>query len=469
MVRLAILFILLSSHLQSQLAPDEFRQRRQVILDRLGPGDRMVVLTRPVFNRNGDQDHPFRPDSDFWYLTGFWEPRSALVLSGSEITLSAGEATVSGREFLFLRERNPRAETWTGRRVGVAAAPERLLIEQAVDISHFASAIPDVLKEADTAYLNLSWSDAQPPLDALAEATLQYLPPDEGRPRGPFKRVRALAAKLKRYREALKTGSPQVAYRQAGDLIHPLRLIKSPAEIELLQKGADITAAGLVAAMLRSGDGIYEYQLQASVEFAFKDQGAKRSGYESIIGSGPNALILHYNENERRMQAGELVLMDVGAEYQMYTVDITRTFPVSGRFSDAQREVYNAVLKAQETAAAALKPGLSFADLNRLVRASIEEQGYGRFILHGVSHWIGLDVHDVGGNEAILAPGMVLTIEPGIYIPGDEESVPAEYRGIGVRIEDDYLITPEGAIHMSRDIPRTVAEIEAVMRPQLRR
>ena len=466
MARLAALIIILSSLLQSQLPPDDFRQRRQAILDRLGPADRMLVLTRPVFIRNSDQDHPFRPDSDFWYLTGFWEPRAVLVLSGSEISFSAGGETVSGREFLFLREKNPRAETWTGRRLGVAAAPARLRIEQAVDIDHFSAALGAILQDADTAYMNLSWSDAAPPLDALAEATLQYLPPAEERPRGPFRRVRALAAKLRRYREALKAGTPQLAYRQAGDLIHPLRLIKSPAEIELLQKAIDITAAGLLAAMRRSGHGVYEYQLQASVEFAFKDRGAKRSGYEAIVGSGPNALILHYNENERRMQAGELVLMDVGAEYQMYTVDITRTFPVSGRFSDAQREVYNAVLTAQEAAVAALKPGVTFAEINKIARESIEAQGYGKFILHGVSHWIGLDVHDVGGRSTPLAPGVVLTVEPGIYIPTDAESVAAEYRGIGVRIEDDYLITPEGAIHMSRDIPRTVGQIEAIMSPQ---
>jgi len=255
-----------------------------------------------------------------------------------------------------------------------------------------------------------------------------------------------------------------VAYKSAGEIIYPMRMYKSAEELELLQRAVDITGKGLVAAMQRAQPGLYEYQVQATIEYEFKDGGAQREGFPCIIGSGPNALILHYSENSRQLQPGELLLMDVGAEVDMYTADISRTVPVNGSFSPAQRELYSYLLEIQAAAAAALKPGITIQELNQIVKGVLMEKGYDQYLIHGTSHWLGLDVHDVGRKNTPAEPSMVLAIEPGIYIPVDDQTVPPPYRGIGIRLEDDFLVTEEGGVILSRNIPRTIEEIESLMK-----
>ncbi|MCH8930959.1 MAG: Xaa-Pro dipeptidase [Proteobacteria bacterium] len=247
-----------------------------------------------------------------------------------------------------------------------------------------------------------------------------------------------------------------------------MRFIKSEEELALLQRAIDITGQSQVAAMKRAAAGIYEYQLQADIEHVYKDNGARRPGFPSIVASGPNSLILHYQRNDRQIRDGELILIDIGAEYQMYTADITRTIPASGHFSDAQEEIYNHVLQAQELAMAAVKPGISLRELHAVAKTYLDSVGYGQYFIHGLSHWLGMDVHDVGdyrvGEEwRHLEASMVMTVEPGIYISPGTRGVARKWWGIGVRIEDDVLITKNGCEVLSRDVPREIADIEALM------
>ena len=454
---------LLSSMALGQISPDQFSRRRTEIKAQLKPGDRMILLTNPVRRRNGDVDYVFRPDSDFWYATGLNEPMAALVLASDPITIKADDRTLTGTEFLFLRERDPQREVWEGYRIGVKRAPELLQIEHALNVRAFAQALESIFHRADTVYLNLSWPNATPPLHALAEATLAYLPPDGARPRNPFERLRNGLGRLKKLRKKTARMGRKLSFKGAGEILNPMRFIKSDEELALLQRAIDITGQSQVAAMKRAAAGIYEYQLQADIEHVYKDSGARRPGFPSIVASGPNSLILHYQRNDRQIRDGELILIDIGAEYQMYTADITRTIPASGHFSDAQKEIYNHVLQAQELAMGAVKPGVSLRELHGVAKTYLDSVRYGQYFIHGLSHWLGMDVHDVRPPDATIQPGSVFTIEPGIYIPADDESVEPRYRGIGVRIEDDYMATEDGYVHLSRHIPRTVEEIEQTM------
>ncbi len=471
-----LLLLLILSVATPQITPEIFRQprflrdqsrlpagRREAVQAQLGPGERMILLTKAVTIRNGDVEHEFRPDSDFWYLTGFGEPGAALVLTGEDVRFSLGDRDYAGREFLFLRKRDPARERWTGMRLGVERAPETLLIDQALSIDTFAEVLPFLMQGADTIYINLSRGDLERPLTALAEATLQWVP----RKRGAFsiaEAVQRFRIRLKAHARGIRPPSWKVAYESAGEIIHPMRMYKSAEELELLQRAVDITGKGLAAAMQRIEPGLYEYQVQATIEYEFKDNGAQREGFPCIIASGPNALILHYSENSRRLQIGDMLLMDIGAEADMYTADITRTVPVSGSFSPAQRELYGYLMETQAAAAAALKPGITINELNQIAKEVLKEKGYGQYFIHGVSHWLGMDVHDVGRKDTPAEPGMVLTIEPGIYIPADDQAVAPPYRGIGMRLEDDFLVTEKGGVMLSRNIPRTIEEIESLMK-----
>jgi Xaa-Pro aminopeptidase len=246
-------------------------------------------------------------------------------------------------------------------------------------------------------------------------------------------------------------------------MLETLRLIKSPLEMQYLQKAIDITCRALRAAMVRIEPDLFEYQVQATIEFVFKDMGAGYPAFPCIIGSGPNSTILHYAANERQIADGELLLMDIGAEYRGYSADVTRTVPVNGVFSSAQGELYDIVLRAQKAAIAAVKPGVTRNDVHAVAKGIIEEAGYGPYFMHGTSHFLGLDTHDVGERSETLQPGMVLTVEPGIYIRENAE-VNRKYWNIGIRIEDDVLVTEDGAIELSQSAPREITEIEALMR-----
>jgi len=261
----------------------------------------------------------------------------------------------------------------------------------------------------------------------------------------------------------MKLAYPNLKIEPAEFFVGKFRAIKSDQEIDYIRKATNITADGIIAAMRFAKPGIWEYELQAVIEYEFTRQGAMLRGFPSIVGSGLNNLILHYSDNNRQTQNGDLVVIDVGAKYQGYSSDITRTIPVSGKFSDAQREIYSMVLKVQKEAIAILKPGLSIDDLERFAREAFKKLGYEKYNIHGLSHPVGLDVHDVM-TERVLKPGMVITIEPGLYFKLNDTSAPEKYRGFGVRIEDTILITETGCEILSSKAPKAIDEIEKLMK-----
>lgn len=273
--------------------------------------------------------------------------------------------------------------------------------------------------------------------------------------KGQFLHLAMIRAKRKK--------NENLSIEPVGRITTPLREIKSPFETELIREAINLTGTGIIKAMQRCTTGRYEYELQAAFENAVKSGGAITTSFPSIVGSGPNGLILHHEENGRQMKDGDLVVMDVGAWYNGYSADVTRTFPVNGRFSEIQRKLYNLVLTAHKKAIETVKPGTSMAQLQRVVQSTLDSAGFdSRYLPHGISHPVGVDVHDVMHESTLLA-GMIITIEPGIYIPVDDTTLPAEYRGIGIRIEDDVLVTTDGAVVLSDQIPVTTDEIEKVM------
>jgi Xaa-Pro aminopeptidase len=436
----------------SQVTPDEFNARRQTVIEQLNENEVMVVFTEPYVIRNGDGEHNYRPNSDFWYLTGIGESNAVLVLSGSPRTIALDSSQYSGREFLFLNERNPKIERWIGKRLGLDGA-KLLKIANALPITTFTSEFSDMFSGIDTVYSNnpsdvalYPGAAVRPPI-ANADTMVQWL-----------------AGKNPSAKKKSKHKPKARAIIKAVDrIIAPMRQIKSPAEIDLMQQVIDLTGAGIMAAMERAEGGLYEYQLQATLEAVFTEGGSPRRGFQSIIASGPNALILHYMSYGRQSKPGELVLMDVGAEVGMYSADISRTFPLDGKFTEAQAEVYDVVLGAEAAAISAIRPGVTFKELDEIAKDYIVEAGYEKYIRHGISHFLGLDAHDVGLRKEPLKAGSVITIEPGLYIPVDAMEIDAAYRGMGIRIEDDVLVTETGFRVLSQNIPKTIAEIEGLM------
>lgn len=432
---------------------DIYRARRQRVLDALGDGLLLLPTAREQV-RNGDVHHLFRASSDFHYLTGFHEPDAVL----------AAWRTGRGkhRAVLFVRPRDKEREIWDGRRVGVARAKKQYGVDAAHAVTELWDQLPALLAAHPRLFYRL---DADPMFDR-----------------------RLLSVAARNAAAARRAGAPaHPTLQDPGPAIAAQRLIKSVAEVEVLERAAAITASGHVAAMRGARPGRAEYEVQADVEAAFRGGGAVREGYPSIVASGPNACILHYHENDRRMRAGDLLLLDAGAEIDLYTADITRTFPVSGKFSPAQRRIYALVLEAQKSAIAAVRPGAAWnaphtaavrsltrglVDLGLLPRRPlaklIAKAAYKRFYMHGTSHWLGIDVHDVGpyqdasGKPIRLRAGMVLTVEPGLYFGPRDRTVPKEYRGIGVRIEDDVLVTPRGRRVLTAGTPKEIAEVEAL-------
>ncbi len=250
-----------------------------------------------------------------------------------------------------------------------------------------------------------------------------------------------------------RSGRDPIRLAHSRSILTGLRQVKSQAEIDLLTRAITITCDGTREAMRSIKPGMYEYQIQAILEYVYRREGAQRTGFSSIVGSGPNSCVLHYRDNTRQMKEGDLVVVDVGAEFGYYTADVTRTFPVSGKMSPRQKEIYEIVLQAQKEAFEIVRPGATMGEVHQKARDVIDAAGYGKFFIHGTSHWLGLDVHDVGQRHRKLEPGMVLTVEPGIYIPEEE---------IGVRIEDDLLVTDEGYLHLSAPLARELEEIERI-------
>lgn len=424
-------------------------RRRQAYMDAIGPRAVAVVHSPPETLRNGDVHHIFRQSSDLHYLSGFDEPEATLVLRPG-----ADERVV-----MFVRPRDPETEIWDGRRAGVEGACQRYGADRAYPAGELAKRLPELLANCDELYYSLG---LDPAFDAIIGRVIAGLRSSERKGR---RSPRALV-------------DPRT-------VLHEMRLRKDADEQQLMRRAAEISAEAHVEAMKAAQPGVTEYQLEALINYTFRRQGGTGPGYNTIVGSGENATILHYIDNDRTLEPGDLVLIDAGCEYRSYTADITRTFPVSGRFSEAQRRVYEIVLEAQESAIAMTRPGITIDDIHEhcvqrltegmidlgllagTARERIDDGAYKRFYMHRTSHWLGMDVHDVGaytrdGVARPLEPGMVITIEPGLYIAADAEGVAAEYRGIGVRIEDDILITDAGHENLTAAAPKRVTDLEAL-------
>ena len=422
----------------AELPKEEFGERRTRVFAQMQPNSALLIFSEIEKRRNNDCTYPFRQDSYFWYLTGFNEPNAALLLLKTEQAEKA---------IIFLRPRDPLLETWNGRRLGVERAPQQLNVNEAYSIEEFVTVLPKILKNLTALY---------------------YVP------------------EIHTWGDKLVTESA-VSFNEILDwrpMLSEMRLIKSPNEIRLMQQAGQITALGHIKAMQTTRPNRFEYEIESDILHEFNRHCARFPSYNSIVAGGSNACILHYTENDRPLNDGDLVLIDAGCEFAMYAGDITRTFPVNGKFSQPQREIYELVLKAQKRAIELLVPGNSIKQANdEVIRIKtqglvdlgilkgdvdtlIEQQAYRQFYMHGLGHWLGLDVHDVGSygqdKQRILEIGMVITVEPGIYISEDAD-VPEQYKGIGVRIEDNLLMTEYGNKILTAAAPKEIADIENLM------
>ncbi len=427
-----------------------FRARRARFLEQIGDGV-AVLPAAPELYKSGDTEVPFRQDSDFFYLTGFPEPGAVAVLSPHD---------AEHRFTLFVRPRDPERESWSGPRAGVEGARDSFGADAAYALAELDQRLKGLLEPADRIWYALGRS---PEMD---------------------RRIVHLLADFRRSRP--RSGRGPRGVEDPDRVLGPMRMIKDTHEIACIRRAAEITAAGHCQAMGAAHPGAGEWEIEAALHFAFRSAGATGPAYPSIVASGPNGRVLHYTSNDRRAGAGDLVLLDAGAEYAMYCADITRTWPVSGRFTAPQRAVYELVLAAEQAGLAAVAPGASVAgihdvavraltqglvDLGLLtgdVSGLIESGAYKRFYMHQTSHWLGLDVHDAGiyrdaAGPVVLEPGMVLTVEPGLYIP-QEDDVPQDFRGIAVRIEDNALVTRQGREILTRGVPVAPEEVEVLAR-----
>ncbi len=400
-------------------------QRRAALLDLLEPGLALVRSAERRAEREHPQDSDFRQNNDFYYLTGLETPGSWLALLKREDGV--------GEVALYVPDRNPQQEIWTGLQLGPGARTAELTgIAQTRSLSEFE---PEIL------------------------ARLRQPPEVGGYPRLYLSREDKVEQTRELLELAARTG------RSVSDLrgaLARLRLVKDSVELARIRRATAITVEAQRRAMRAARPGIYEYELEAIVEYVFRTNGAERVAFPTIVGSGPNSVVLHYDKNRRQTTESDLVVIDAGAEYRYYAADVTRTFPVSGKFSERQRAIYELVLATQLAAIDSVRPGMTVWQLESIARRYMREHSGGlcgdrtcdRYFQHGLAHWLGMDVHDVGSYTTPLAPGMVLTIEPGIYL-ADE--------GLGVRIEDDVLVTTDGAEVLSAGAPKTVEEIETLM------
>ncbi len=432
------------------LHPAEFAQRRQRLAQHMGPGV-AVIPTAPERMRNRDSDYLYRFDSYFWYLTGFAEPQAVLVLIVAE--------DGSNRCTLFCRERNAERELWDGYRCGPEAAPARYGVDEAQPIEALDSLLPQ-------------WLANQPALHYPTGADAQW----DARVMGWLNTVRGMS----------RNGvTAPTRLQDVRNLLDEMRLIKDNHELALMRRSCSIASAAHVRAMRACKSGGREYEIEAELLYEFRRQGAQFPSYWPIVAAGANACVLHYRDNAGPMHDGDLLLIDAGCELDGYASDITRTFPVNGRFSKPQRALYELVLAAQAAAISATRPGVAweaphdaavrvlaagFIDLG-LCQGSLDEViqtgDYKRFYMHRTGHWLGLDVHDAGeyrqhGAWRALQPGMTLTVEPGCYIRPAPE-VPEAFWNIGIRIEDDVLVTAQGCEVLSAEAPKQIDAIEALV------
>ncbi len=420
----------------------------------MGKNSVAILPAAPVRIRNRDAEHVYRQDSDFYYLTGFPEPEAVAVLIPKRD---------HGEYILFCRERDPEMETWHGRRAGLEGAIENYGADDSFPITDIDDILPGMLENCERVFYAMGCN---------SEFDLQ---------------VNSWVNKL---REQARAGVHTPGEFVALDhLLHDMRLYKSRDEISAMRKAAKISAKAHIRAMQTCKPGMMEYEIEAEFQHHFKQSGCT-SAYTPIVGGGENGCILHYTENNAELRDGDLLLIDAGAEHKLYASDITRTFPINGRFSNEQKALYNIVLDAQLAAIKAVKPGNHWNDpheaavkvltkgliklglLKGSLHTLIKEQAYRTFYMHRTGHWLGMDVHDVGDYKVgdvwrELEPGMVLTVEPGLYVaPGTKvgnRQVAKKWQGIGIRIEDDVLVTKDGCEVLSKDAPKTVEAIESVM------
>ena len=424
-------------------------RRRAQLMASAGDGAILILPAATERVRSRDTHFPYRQDSDFWYLTGFAEPEAVLVLVPGR---------KHGESILFCRERDPEREGWDGPRLGPDGVVDQLGVDDAYPITDIDDILPGLLEGRRRVHYHLG---RDPDFDLK------------------------LIGWLNRVRAQVRHGAqPPQEFLELGHLLDEQRLFKSADEIRLMQRAADISVEAHRAAMRAARPGIHEYELQAELERVFRMHDAEPA-YASIVGTGANACVLHYRDNRARSKAGELVLIDAGAEYRGYAADITRTFPVGGRFSKQQRAIHDLVCAAQAAALAQARPGVAYEAghvaavevltegllalglLQGTLGEAIKREDYKRFYRHKTGHWLGLDVHDVGeyrldGESRLLEPGMVFTIEPGLYIPAAPD-LPAKWHGIGVRIEDDVLVTADGHRVLTGALERSADEVEALM------
>jgi len=432
------------------ISRDEFGRRRRQLMRLMGRDTIAIVPAAPVRHRNSDVEYPYRQDSDFQYLTGFGEPESVAVL-------------VPGREHaqyvLFVRDRDPERETWDGRRAGTEGATRQYGADDAFPITDIDEILPGLMENRTRVFYAMG---THPEFDQRVVGWLNGL------------RTQARHGK-----------HPPQEFVALDYVLHDMRLTKSRTEIDVMRESARIACGAHVRAMQACRPGGTEFGLAAELLHEFRRHNADTS-YEPIVGGGANSCILHYRENNQPLKNGDLLLIDAGCEYEYYASDITRTFPINGRFSPEQRAVYDIVLAANEAAIQKVRPGGSWNDpheaavhvvtqglvrlglLKGSVAKLVKEGAYRRFFMHRTGHWLGMDVHDVGDYKLadewrVLEPGMALTIEPGIYIPAGVKGVPRRFDNIGIRIEDDVVVTRDGVEVLTAGAPKDPDAIEALM------
>ncbi len=427
-----------------------YARRRRRFLREMKEGT-AVLQTHTVKRRTADQDHVFRANSDFYYLTGLREPEAIAIFAPEQ----------KKQKFtLFVRPKDRTREIWEGRRLGPEAAKRAIGADATFPVDRFGEIFPKLLGTSETFYHKLG-------LDPDLDATILKLLDAQSR--------------LRR-----RSGQVMKGILDPTFLTNRMRLVKDRTELAILQRAADITAEAHRAALQMVRPGIMEYELDALLNYHFRKNGAMGSAYPAIVASGPNACILHYLENDRKLRRGELVLIDSGAEYEFYSCDVTRTWPVNGTYTKEQRAIYEIVAAAQNAVIRMVRPGRRYSTLHQKsieiitrglkdlgllkgsVRSLIKKKKFLDFFMHGTGHWLGLDAHDEcpyveDGKSVRLEPGMVFTVEPGIYIHGDLR-VPKRWKGIGVRIEDDILVTRNGHRVLTAAIPKDPDEVEALMR-----
>ncbi len=427
-----------------------FTERRQKVRDAMGEGALAIFLGSSMVQRSNDTHFPFRQQSDFWYLTGFDHPNAVALLR-----------TDGGPEYtLYVEPRDPAAETWTGYRPGVDGAVRDYAADEAHPRSDFLRHLPDLVGKV-TGIHHVLGRDAE--IDSCIAEAVEDL-----------------------HRRSRQGTEPPTAILDPRAIVHELRLFKSSEELDIMRRAATISAEAHAEAARLARPGVYEYELQARLEYTFRRRGARGAAYTTIVGGGSNATVLHYVTNDRKLPEESLVLVDAGCELEGYASDVTRTYPIGGRFTGPGRALYEVVLAAQLAALEQCRPGQTLpqvhdAAVRQLVEGLVDleflsgdvdeliaGEKHKTYYMHNTSHWLGLDVHDAGsyrlkGSPLPLEPGMVFTVEPGLYIPETAAEANPRFRGIGVRIEDDVAVTPDGHENLNAAIPKAPDELEALV------